>query len=231
MAVGIRAVLGDEIKTLTAKALLIHGAEPLDHDPSRVGWGRVPTDLGHIISCVPGEARVLYQGEWPAGKLLRAPIPLPPALTGMVLIRATFCYASHFHPQDAAAYSKARLQVTFRPHEDEVAEGASQPKSKSFFPVAVCRDEHELRSDLGKWKTVLHNEHTYRAMSLKAPHFDVHYKPLADAGASTWSRPIRCALVVIIRTPKHTGIFDQSLAAHAELAAMEPLIHVGVSTR
>jgi Subtilase family len=228
MAVGIRAVLGDEIKTLTTKALLIHGAEPLDHDPTRVGWGRVPSDLSDLITCEPGEARVLYQGELRAGKFLRAPIPLPPDLTGMVSIRATFCYASHVDPQDAAAYTKAGLQVTFRPHEDQVAEGASQPKSKSFFPIAVFRDEHELRSDLGKWETVLHSEHTYRAPSLKGPHFDVHYNARADAGASPWTRPIRYALVVTIRAPRHADIFDRILATHAELAAIEPLVQVPV---
>jgi hypothetical protein len=231
MAAGIRAVLGDEIKTLTTKALLIHGAEPLDDSAARVGWGRVPTDLGRIITCSPGEARVLYQGELRAGKFLRAPIPLPPGLTGMVSIRATFCYASHVDPQDAAAYTKAGLQATFRPHEDQVADGASQAKSKTFFPAAVYRDEHELRADLGKWETVLHSEHTYRAATLKGPHFDVHYNARADAGATPWSRPIRYALVVSIRTPKHADIFDRILAAHAELAAIEPLIQVGVSTR
>jgi hypothetical protein len=171
---------------------------------------------------------VLYQGELRAGKFLRAPIPLPPDLTGKVVIRATFCYASHVDPQDAAAYTKAGLQVTFRPHEDQVAEGASQAKSKTFFPAATYRDEHELRSDLGKWETVLHGENAYRATSLKAPHFDVHYNSRADAGASTWSRPIRYALVVTIRTPKHTDIFDRILATHAELAAIEPVVRIPV---
>jgi hypothetical protein len=228
MAAGIRAVLGDEVKTLTTKALLIHAAEIDAHEASRVGWGRVPTELGQIITCAPGEARVLYQGELRAGKFLRAPIPLPPDLTGKVVIRATFCYASHVDPQDAAAYTKAGLQVTFRPHEDQVAEGASQAKSKTFFPAATYRDEHELRSDLGKWETVLHGENAYRATSLKAPHFDVHYNSRADAGASTWSRPIRYALVVTIRTPKHTDIFDRILATHAELAAIEPVVRIPV---
>jgi hypothetical protein len=230
MAAGIRAVLGDEIKTLTTKALLIHGAEALDHDAATVGWGRVPTDLGQIITCGPGEARVLYQGELRAGKFLRAPIPLPPDLAGKVSIRATFCYASHVDPQDAAAYTKAGLQVTFRPHEDQVADGASQAKSKTFFPAAVYRDEHELRADLGKWETVLHSEHTYRAATLKGPHFDVHYNARADAGATPWSRPIRYALVVSIRAPNHADIFDRILATHAELSAIEPVVKVPVST-
>lgn len=229
MAAGIRAVLGEEIKTLTTKALLIHGAEIWDHDVCRVGWGRVPTDLGQIITCAPGEARVLYQGELRAGKYLRAPIPLPPGLAGMVSIRATFCYASHVDPQDAAAYTKAGLRVTFRPHEDQVAEGAAQAKSRTFFPAAAYRDEHELRSDLGKWETVLHSEHAYRAATLKGPHFDVHYNARADSGATPWSRPIRYALVVSIRAPKHADIFDRILAAHAELLAIEPVVKVAVA--
>jgi Subtilase family len=228
MAAGIRAVLGDDIKTLTTKALLVHGAEFVDHDAARVGWGRVPTDLGQIITCAPGEARVLYQGELRAGKFLRAPIPLPTGLAGMVSIRATFCYASHVDPQDAAAYTKAGLLVTFRPHEDQVAEGASQPKSKTFFPAAAFRHEPEQRTDLGKWETVLHSEHTFRAASLKGPHFDVHYNARANAGALPWTRPIRYALVVTIQTPRHADIFDRILAAHPELAAIEPQVKVTV---
>lgn len=76
-AVGIRAVLGTELTPLAIKALLVHAAEPLEHDKLEVGWGKVPEDLMSIITCPEGVARVVYQGELKPGKYLRASLPLP----------------------------------------------------------------------------------------------------------------------------------------------------------
>lgn len=226
-AVGIRAILGDPVHPLTIKTLLIHGCEKEDgHDVHQVGWGRVPVDISRLITCSDGEARIIYQGELRPGKFLRAPIPLPAfELAGKVRLRATFCYASPVDPQDAGAYTKAGLGVTFRPNSAKRKTGAVNAKPDSFFQAAEFRTEAELRADLGKWETVLHAENTYYGRSLLDPVFDVHYNA-RDAGglASSGAPAIRYALVVTVHAPKHAQLHQDILSAHTVLQALEPQI-------
>ncbi len=232
-AVGIRAILGSAVHPLTIKALLVHGCENKDeHDVHHVGWGRVPADINQLITCGEGEARIIYQGELRPGKFLRAPIPLPNfQLEGKVRLRATFCYASPVDPQDAGAYTKAGLGITFRPNSGKRKEGAANASSATFFPAAEFRTEAELRADLGKWETVLHAENSYYGSSLLEPVFDVHYNAREAGGqASSGAPAIRYALVVTVSAPKHAQLHQDILAAHAVLQALEPQVSLPVRT-
>ena len=133
-AVGIRAVLGADLSPLAIKALLIHAADANGHETAEVGWGKVPEELMTIIACPPGVARFVYQGELNPGKYLRAPLPLPVGgLTGMVNVKATFTFASATDPQDSASYTRAGLEVTFRPNGGRVKDGKANAEPKSFF--------------------------------------------------------------------------------------------------
>ncbi|WP_259376994.1 S8 family peptidase, partial [Pseudomonas juntendi] len=106
-AVGIRAVLGQELSPLAIKALLIHSADQNGHESIDVGWGKIPEDLIEVITCPSGVARIVYQGELKPGKYIRAPIPLPDSqLTGKVKVTATFSFASTTDPQDSASYMR-----------------------------------------------------------------------------------------------------------------------------
>ncbi|WP_324780917.1 S8 family peptidase [Thiobacillus sedimenti] len=232
-AVGIRAILGDPVHPLTIKTLLIHGCEMKEeHDVHHVGWGRVPANINRLITCGEGEARIIYQGELRPGKFLRAPIPLPAfQLEGKVRLRATFCYASPVDPQDAAAYTKAGLGITFRPNSSKLKGKAKNASSASFFPAADFRTEAELRADLGKWETVLHAEHNYYGSSLLEPVFDVHYNAREAGGlASSGTPSIRYALVVTVQAPKHAQLHQDILAAHAVLQALEPQVSLPLRT-
>lgn len=233
-AIGIRAVLGADVDPLSTKALLIHGCQPCDvSQPYEVGWGRVPTDLSELITCGEGVARIIYQGELRPGKFLRAPVPLPAEmLKGNVQLKATFCYASPVDPQDAGAYTKAGLIVTFRPHrdkkkKDKITQKISvNPASYSFFPSTDFRTEEEQRADLGKWETVLHAEHTFRGSSLLEPVFDVHYNARDAGGTSSGAQRIRYALVVTIEALKHPNLHAEILKNHTILRALVPELSV-----
>lgn len=226
-AVGIRAVLGDEVHPFTTKALLIHGCDsrPLDN-PDEVGWGLAPEDINQLITCGDGVARIIYQGELRPGKYLRAKVPLPKdSLTGKINLRATFCYASPVDPQDAAAYTKAGLEITFRPHQEKKKPGAKQATSSTFFPMAEFRTEADLRSDLGKWETVLHADANFYGTSLLEPVFDVHYNAREGGGLAGSGAPrIRYALVLTVTAPRHPNLHDDILKAHAVLQALVPQI-------
>ncbi len=226
--VGVRAVLGDQVHPLTAKALVVHAAENEDGlHPDDVGWGRVPSDLNAIISCGVGVARIIYQGTLRPGKLLRAPLPLPTkALAGNIEITATFCYASPVDVADAATYTKAGLTIRFRPNSDRKTKGKKpEAATNSFFSQGEFRTEKQLRADLGKWETVLHAKATKRGSSLKEPCFDIHYNA-RDGGGPTGSGAeiIRYSLVLTVHAPRHVDIYDEILRSHAKLQALAPRV-------
>ena len=230
-AVGIRAVLGQEISPLAIKALLVHAAERGGFELGEVGWGKVPDELMPVISCGPGVARIIYQGELKPGKYLRAALPLPNGgLKGRIKLRATFCYASPVDPQDACSYTQAGLDVAFRPNSQRMKAGAQEATTESFFAARPYATEEELRSDIGKWETVLHGEASKLGSSLVDPVFDIHYNAREGGGAARTAGKIPYALVISIEAPKHANLYNDILQAYTNiLTPIEP--HVTVPVR
>ena len=229
--VGVRAILGEEVHPLTIRALMIHAADAnADVSAEEGGWGRISQDVNDVIMCGDGVARIIYQGMLRPGKYLRAPVPLPlTQLDGTVRITATFCYASPVDIEDSAAYTKAGLGITFRPHAGKM--NGNQVKSRSFFTSTEFRTEQEQRTDLGKWETVLHATDNFRGSSLDQATFDVHYNARDGGGAAgTGSELIRYALVVTVEAPKHADLYDKILAAHSKLKAIAPKISIPIRT-
>lgn len=230
-AVGVRAVLGEAVHPLTIKALMIHTAETSPNATIiEAGWGRIPADIDQIIMCGDGVARIIYQGLLRPGKYLRAPVPLPIGqLSGKVSLTATFCYASPVDVEDAAAYTKAGLTITFRPHVDKTS--GKQIKSRSFFSTSDYRTELEQRGDLGKWETVLHASDRFIGSSLKDATFDIHYNAReGGAPAVAESELIKYALVLTVEAPNHANLYDEILASHSRLKAIEPRITLPLHT-
>lgn len=230
-AVGIRAILGRELSPLAIKALLVHSAKPLKHNKNEVGWGKVPEDLMEIITCPQGVARVVYQGELKPGKYLRATLPLPKeGLTGNIILKATFCYASPVDPQDSAAYTRAGLEITFRPNEDKIKEGKSNADTKGFFDLKKYSTEAERRSDMGKWETVLHGEKNMRGNTLNGPVFDIHYNARAGGAANSRAEKIRYALIITVEAPKHADLYNDILRAYANiLTPIQPQVSLPIN--
>jgi hypothetical protein len=225
-AVGVRAILGADLTPLAIKALLIHAADPSTHDKLEVGWGKVPEDLMEIITCPVGVARVVYQGELKPGKYLRALLPLPlGGLQGDIRLKATFCYASPTDPQDAVAYTRAGLEIVFRPNEKKVKEGKTNADTRSFFDTKKYATEEERRSDMGKWETVLHGSQSKHGRSLSNPVFDIHYNAREAGRSTTNAEKIRYALIISIEAPKHTDLYNDILRAYAKtLIPIQPKV-------
>lgn len=229
-AVGVRAVLGTELSPLAIKALLIHAADDNGHDAVDVGWGKVPEDLMAVISCPSGVARIVYQGELKPGKYIRAPLPLPAGgLTGMVTLKATFTFASATDPQDSVSYTRAGLDITFRPNGDRIKEGKTNAESKSFFKKKKFASEAELRSDAGKWETVLHDKNRMRGSSLDSPAFDIHYNARESGGTADNAQKIRYALIITVEASKHPELYADILRAYARtLTPIQPQISLPI---
>jgi len=229
-AVGMRAILGTDLSPLTLKALLIHGADQAGHDKCEVGWGKIPEDLMTLITCPDGVVRIIYQGELKPGKYLRAPLPLPQGgLTGNISLSATFCYACPIDPQDASAYTRAGLDVVFRPNSAKVKAGAANANTVGFFDMKQFATEDERRSDMGKWETVLHGKKSMRGTSLSDPVFDVHYNAREGGGKASNAEKIRYALIITIQAPKHADIYNDILHAYTNiLTPIQPQISLPI---
>ena len=219
-AVGVRAILGSDLSQLAIKALLIHASKPLDHSCAEVGWGKLPEDLNDIIVSPDGVARIVYQGELKPGKYLRASLPIPEGgLKGKINLTATFCYATTTDPQDSASYTKAGLEVTFRPNDTRVKDGKQNAETKGFFELAKYATESERRSDMGKWETVLHSSKNMLGSTLKNPVFDIHYNA-SEAGASIASHKaekIKYALIITVKAAKHQDLYNEILRAYNQV--------------
>jgi len=223
----IRSIMGDDISVLAIKALLVNAAQRSEtDDAAEVGWGKLPDDISTIITCPDGVARVIYQGELKPGKFLRAPVPLPAdPLTGRVSLKATFCFASSVDPQSPDAYTRSGLQITFRPDLGRLAKGSTQPKTRSFFTQAEYASEDNLRSDLGKWETVLHGSDRMLGSTLVNPVFDIHYVAREESASTKRDAPMRYALVLTLEAPRHADLFGSILSAHAGvLSHIEPQV-------
>lgn len=229
-AVGVRAIFGADLSPLAIKALLVHAADPLIHDKMEVGWGKVPEDLMDVITCPTGVARVVYQGELKPGKYLRATLPLPAGgLQGKIRLKATFCYASPTDPQDAVAYTRAGLEIVFRPSDKKVKKGKANADTKGFFDMKNYATEEERRSDMGKWETVLHGNKSMYGSSLDNPVFDIHYNAREAGGPTTSAEKIRYALIITVEAPKHADLYNDILRAYAKmLVPIQPKVTLPV---
>ena len=223
LAMGIRAHFGRELSPMALKSLIIHCADEHSAQGSQhVGWGRAPDSIWPIVTCSDHTARIVYQGTLQQGHTARMPIPLPPAgLRGNVKIHATFCYATEVDPQDPPNYTRAGLDVTFRPRPGT---------TDSFFRSNDYQEERGLRTKAHKWETTLDAGKTKRATSLDTPVFDVHYIA-REAGMRARSRgmTIPYALVVTIDAPNTPDLYNRTLLAYPGLLQMlTPVIEIPI---
>ena len=231
-AVMIRSTLGNDLTPLALRALLIHTAERSDGEVVDVGWGKLLERFEDVVVTGEGVARVLYQGELKPGKYVRAAVPIPTGgLEGMVNLRATFCFATPVDVQSPDVYTRAGLEVRFRPDLDRIKDGSKTPTSRSFFTSAPFADESRLRTDDGKWETVMHAQADMRGSTLADPAFDIHYNARNEGGASRSSEALKYALVITIEAHHHVDLHAEVLAAYPNLLVpIEPQIDIDLTT-
>lgn len=235
-AIGVKTFLGSVLQPLALKALLIHHSEDSGHDQCEVGWGRIPTEIEDLILCPDGVAHILYQGELEPGRYLRARIPLPSTgLSGTIRIAATFCYATETDPQDPLNYTRAGLEVAFRPNKDKFTEtefGTSKnAATKSFFTSKPYATEEELRRDAHKWEPCLKASKNFRASSLSDPVFDVHYNARRGGASDRAAKPIPYALVVTVEAKHMKDLYNKIATRYrTQLEELRPVIQVPIRT-
>lgn len=230
MGIGIRAHFGDVLGALAIKALLVHGADDRGGERREIGWGLIGDDLDHYVVCPDGTVRVVYQGRLGPAQYLRAPIPLPAeAISGLVTLRATFCYRTQTDPDHPGAYTRSGLDIVFRPHDQKFSPDAAHPKPVAFFQLKEFSTGDDIRRDAHKWETVLHRQKRMRGSGLHNPVFDVHYNAREAGGPSGTTDQIPYALVITVSAPAVRDLYDRVVRRYrTQLQPLLPVIEIPV---
>lgn len=234
LGTGIRAHFGTELSSLAIRTLLIHKTEENGHPHQEVGWGRVARSLEEIVTCEDDTIRVVYQGSISPAKYVRAPIPLPSEyLTGNVTITASICYKSLTDPHHPSNYTRAGLEVAFRPNDQKFSRDTQiHPDTKSFFgAVNLGMTEDELRRDAWKWENCLHANRRFRGTSLRNPCFDIHYNSRLESRNFSSGQPLRYALVVSVHAKNIADLYDQVVRKYStQLEPLRPTVEIPIET-
>ncbi|WP_273130537.1 S8 family peptidase [Bacillus weihaiensis] len=226
-AIAVRTQLGLDFSPLANRALFIHRATRNHniHKIEDVGWGRFETDLNKLITCDDDEAIVIFQGELPVGEHLRASIPMPEGeLTGMITITATLVISPEIDPSYPNTYTKAGLEVTFRPNSEkrklnEKGDFSEHPETKSFFnrKGIFGSAELDLREDGHKWEPCLKATKKFRSSTLVNPLFDIYYHHREEGQALKEPNPIPYALVISMKAPKVKDFYNRVVRTYSNV--------------
>lgn len=234
LGAGIKAHMGQNLGLLAARTLLVHTAEIGDHELKEVGWGRAARHLDDVLVCDDDTIRVIYQGRISPTKYMRAQIPLPDQLlSGYVEITGTLCYKSMTDPHHPGNYTRAGIEVTFRPHDAKFRDNDQvHPNSKSFFSApGGSGEEEELRRDAWKWENCLHARRRFLGSSLRNPCFDIHYNARLEGRNFAPDQQLPYALAVTVKARNVSNLYDQVVRKYATvLEAFRPVVDIPVRT-
>lgn len=234
IALQTAAEFGHSLTPLAVKSLLLHHAKRLkSHSINEVGWGRIPADYLELVTSAPDVAHVVYQGVLQAGKTLRAPVPVPLHFNeGPVTIKVTICYATEVEPQHPVSYTRAGLDVHFRPHAHrKKTETQRHADTAPFFRSSdYAASEAELRDDALKWEPVLQKSRRFNDSSaLNDPVFDLHYVARKGGGGAVRPADIPYAMVVTVRQQGMNQLYDHIVARYrTQLSPLQPRVGVPV---
>ena len=233
-ALGLRAHFGKLLSPLAIKALLLHNCEDGGHDKTEVGWGRIPDDVDAMVMTDEHAAHIVYQGVLRPASWIRMQIPIPKdPMSGMVTIKATFCFSTLTDPQDPLNYTRSGLEVRFRPH-DKKRKDPDQvhaDSSRFFQAKDVLVDETSLRADAHRWETTLHKSRSMRATGLRNPVFDVHYNARAAGRNAKSADKIPYALIITVESKTTGDLYNKILQRYPTiLEALRPVVEIPVRT-
>jgi hypothetical protein len=230
--------LGPVIQPVGLKALLVHHSEDRKHSSHEVGWGRIPFEIDDLITCGAGVAHILYQGTLEPGKYVRVRIPVPNTpMQGKVTISATFCYATETDPQDIVNYTRAGLDVKFRPDRSKRTKREDgtlpeHPDTKAFFQLGVFNTEESLRRDAHQWEACVKRTRNFQAKTLNDPIFDIHYNARKGGHQYVSAKPIPYALVVSVIAKQVPELYDRIAQRYrTQLEPLRPVIQIPIKVQ
>jgi hypothetical protein len=225
---------------------------PNPHDLVSVGYGRLRDDYRSVLNCVDGTISVVVQDSIERGATKTYALPYPNAgVDGRVKARWTISFTSPTDPQDAVEYTRAGLEVVFRP--SSVARTMQSPRSSgkqavdvdlrtdgaliqklanegyelSNFPKTrsgkAIRSEQTLREE-GKWETVVRYEDGMNASSLHQPEIWITYYERAEGQLvpSKMETSLDFTLVMTVSAGRTPDLYERVLA-DSRFAVLTPL--------
>lgn len=239
LAAGIRAHFGDVFTPLATKAILLNRSACDEQSPTEVGFGRVPDSLEDLVVCPEGVASVVYQGMLLPKQFVRVPIPWPRGtVDGKVEICATVCIASKIDPAHPVHYTRAGLEITFRPHREkfkinkQTGKASIHPAPATFFSSTEGLPETDLRTDEHKWETSRQATIRKFGTSLKDPVLDVHYIPRVGGKDDGTPDPIPYAVVITVSAPGSKTIYNDIIKRYPGLVvAVKPKVAIQIRNR
>jgi hypothetical protein len=255
----LRAMLdGPRPDTLRAFAAhFVEGQAARGHDARDIGHGRLRETYQAIWDCGPNSVTLLYDVEMQKGRLLALPLPVPLGVRPDAEIRVVFtvCYSSAVQAQHAADYTRAGLDITFRPHDqiftvsdvsttpprrirtfhleedrDALAELARTRQVKlSAHPVAKSgwrRSRWEGdQRDAGKWDTLVRADWRFAARELRGSRLDLQY--YARDGVRLMDRDTPALPLTVLVTVEGPADVPIYDLVQQQLQALVPLVQPG----
>ncbi|KQR49179.1 hypothetical protein ASF87_10330 [Microbacterium sp. Leaf161] len=256
----IAAQLDGRSDANTLRALAVHFAEKTDdHLLVDVGHGRLTSDVGDVLECAPSEATVIYQGVLKRDEVRAYPLPVPSTLNkGLVDIRWSLALSTATDSAEAGEYSKAGLELAFRPHADTysmrrkkvggsgddtvhvhvsdearvkrlVAEGWKLSKNPvTKQPKRSSRNEG-ARRDQGKWESLWRADTSMRATSLFEPRIDISHLTREGGRITTGTDDIEFSLVVTVSSRAKLPIYTDVQTEFSVLTALPVVTPITVN--
>lgn len=225
VAAGIDAITDIDLSPSTVKALMIHNAVKGSQSMHEVGWGKLPETPEEAIECLGDEAVIVYQGSLEHSQHLRIPVPLPEGLNcTWIHLKATFCINTVTDPEHPLHYTRAGLDITFRPNSLKIKDDGPEhaPTGSFYSSKQLYMNEEECREDAHKWETCISRSRRFKSSTLKEPVFDVKYHS-REQGAATPGElsPLRYSLIVSIRAVGDTNLYNSVLQQYRSLQPVQ----------
>jgi hypothetical protein len=249
---GLAAFLGrDRAQPHTLRAFAAHFAEPLQPArPLEVGYGRIREDYADATQCESHEMTLVYEDQLGRDETVALPLPVPDgSLDGMnVSLRWTLAFTSPTDPTDAVDYTRAAIEIQFRPHarrfmfnlpgsggtvgpfdmqedSNDVAALLRAGAQPSIHPVTRSPGDARLleaeRREDGKWETMVQLTHNMRGSKLFRPRLDVSFLA-RDSGSLIRDAvpPLDFTLILTIRGRVGSDIYDR---VRTEFSVLTPI--------
>lgn len=215
-----------------------------------VGHGRFPLSFADHLQCGPNEVHVLFLDRIARGELRGYKLPLSPGLGNDVKVALTLSYASPIDPAEPTEYTRASLELAFRPHQlihrfnppDHLKGARSQvldftsnearellrngwqmsqePVTKAL--AAASGRSEAARRDAGKWETVRHHTMTLKPGQARDPRLEVSYLARRAGALDNEPTEIPFALLVTIRGPASADRLYDDTVKHFPVLARLP---------
>ena len=218
---------------------------------NEIGHGRFLLDFEPVLDSGPEEAHILFVDTIDRGSLLGYQIPLPSAINGPLTftITITLAYISPVEPSQPTEYTRASLDLTFRPHHlmhrFYRPEGSTGPQSvvldytsaeagrrlndgwkMSQEPATKTlgatpgSSEATLR-DAGKWETIRRHRFNLAAGETEQPRLEVSY--LARRAGLLDGSPSAVPFALLASIRDNSGGGDLHEQVRAQFPMLTPL--------